>query len=178
MTLPRPPWSFRSERRDKPAFKVWLNERLDEIDEPSPDDIALEVQRANDDAYQKAISEYLRQRLRRGTLIRAARERNIPLIEELTARDPELRILAYRELARRHGRGREQGDQRPSDLMPVERAVLEDALMEFKRARVIMRQHYSRWRGGAPAVLEIVAERRGVNLDRLRNFIKEHGSGT
>jgi hypothetical protein len=153
-----------------------LNERLDEIDEPSPDDIAREVQQANDDAYHEAVSANLRQRLRRGTLIRAARERNIPLIEELTARAPELRSLAYRELAHRHGHDREQGEARRSDLGPVERVVLEDALVEFKRARAIMREHYSRWRGAAPAVLEVVADRRGVKLDRLQNFIKEHGS--
>jgi hypothetical protein len=177
MTPPRPPWDFCSERRDKPVFKTWLNERLDEIDDPTPDDIALEVQRDNDPAYHEATSAHFGRMILRGQVLQAARARNIPLIEQLTAHDPEMRSLAFRELAYKHGRGREKGDRRPNDLMPIERAVLEDAVFEFKRARTIMRQHYGRWKGAAPTVLEIVAERRGTDPDQLRRFLKEHGSG-
>jgi len=171
MSLPRPPWHFRySERPDRPRFKAWLDLQLDDI--YIPEDMALQVQRDNDPAYEKAVSEgfieSIIKTMSREQVIRAARERNIPLIEQLTAHDPVLTSLAIRELAYKRGRGREKGEWRAGDFTP-EFGV---ALIEFRHARAVMKQHYGRWSGAAATVLEIVAERCGIDPERLRKFFR------
>jgi hypothetical protein len=45
----RPPWEFRDEK-DRLQFKAWMNQQLDELCEPTFDDICLEEQRMSDPA--------------------------------------------------------------------------------------------------------------------------------
>jgi hypothetical protein len=142
MTLPLPPWEFRSQR-DARQFKVWMNKQLDELYEPTPDDIWREVQMVNDEAYVKATMTVLGRRLMRRRVVIAAQDRDFNALNRLTADDPELRNLAFRLLARKRGRGRAKGERRPSDLMPVERVVLQDA--SAKRLRWRSRPNVRAW---------------------------------
>ena len=129
------------------------------------------IQMANDDAHADAVARYVGGRVKRGRVIQAARNRDVAALERLTANDPELTSLAFRQLATlRPGRGRKQGEPRPTDLSQLERVVLEDALAEIDRMRHIMMTTWSRWKGTENIAMEIAAERAFVDLEQLIRF--------
>jgi hypothetical protein len=54
VTLPRPPWEFRSQS-DILKFKAWVNQQLDHMGEPTAEDIWREMEMMNDDRYADAV---------------------------------------------------------------------------------------------------------------------------
>lgn len=43
MKLPTPPWKFTNVQRQEKEFKDWINQRLDELAEPTEEDLLREV---------------------------------------------------------------------------------------------------------------------------------------
>jgi hypothetical protein len=149
-----------------------MNQQLDELCEPTFDDICLEEQRMSDPAYVAAVEKYYTRRLQRGRVIIAAKQRDVHALDRLTANDPALAKLALRVLTNRRGRGRQKGEARPRDLSPSEKALLEDALRDLDRIREICVERWQRWKGTEPIALEIAAERADLDPEQLRNFKK------
>ena len=174
MKLPRPPWEFRSES-DVLKFKAWVNRQLDQLDEPTAEDIRRELEMMSDKSYINAVEKGTARTLKRGRVILAARDRDVRALARLTANDPTLKDLAVRVLARVHGRGREKGDARPRDISPIEKDLLEDALCDLEKIRWLCKKHWQgRWKGSVPVAIEIAAERGHVDVYRLINFKKNH----
>jgi hypothetical protein len=164
MTAPRPPWDFRNEQ-DARSFKRWIIQQLEQAEEPTEDDLWREAHMPSD--------EYFSDRLKRGRVINAARERDTRVTERLTVSNPELKNLAIRELARRRSRGREKGEARPRDISAVEKELQGWALRDVELIRQICLREYGRWKGYEEIAMEIAAERNGrLDVDRLINFKK------
>jgi predicted kinase len=172
VTLPRPPWEFRSQS-DILKFKAWVNQKLDQMDEPTAEDFRRELEIMNDESYMDAVEKAAARTLKRGRVINAARNRDVRALARLTANDHALKDLAVGVLARVRGRGREKGEARPRDISPIESALLEDAFRDLERIRWLCQKYWQgRWKGSSSVAIEIAAKRGHVDVDQLINFKK------
>ncbi|MBR1286635.1 hypothetical protein JQ597_31735 [Bradyrhizobium sp. AUGA SZCCT0177] len=150
-----------------------MNRQLDEMDEPTAEDIDRYIEMSCDNSYNDAVARRNGRILQRGLVISAARDRNVEAIDRLTANDPELKDLAVRELAHVHGRGREKGEARPRDISAIEKALLGYAIRDLDEIRWVCKKHWQgRWKGSGSIAIEIAAERSHVGVDRLIGFKK------
>src|SRR5262245_5420541 len=115
MTLPRPPWEFRSQR-DARQCKAWINRQLVALGEHPPEYFVRHFQIVNDEAYIQAVEQAASRQLKRCCLVLAAEQKNFSELDRLTENDRELKNLAFRLLAGRRARGRQKGARRPGDL--------------------------------------------------------------
>lgn len=171
MNSPRPPWEFRS-GTDRLKFKAWVKQLLDQMDEPTAEDIRRDAEMINDAAYNNAVEKEIKRTIKRGRVINAARVRDERALEQLTANDLALKDLALRVAVRKPGRGRKKGEARPGCISPEERDLLEAAVHDLARIRWICKNHWGRWKGIRPVALDIAAERNHVGVERLISFKK------
>jgi hypothetical protein len=149
--MKKPRWDCRN-GADRKALEVWTNARLDELDEPSDDDIAIYIATMTDEKFHDATVKHF------GATIR--RNRAINKFKAMGWKPP-------------HGVGRAKGEPRPGDLSDIEKAALEYAADDVESIYRIWRQDFQkRNRGAAPTAIAIAARRAGIDEEQLINFRK------
>jgi hypothetical protein len=165
--MKKPGWVCRNAAQLR-ALEAWTLARLDELSEPTADDIRLEVEMMSDEKYMAMIQNDFAQRLKRGRLILARRAKDWKTVSRL-ADTEELRRLALRP----RKRGRAKGESRPRDLPDFLKALLEYAAMDVEYIRAIWKRDFGkRNRSAAPTAIDIAARRNGVEENQLVNFKK------
>lgn len=162
--LPR--W-FCRDAKDRDRLEAWTVAALDKITKPTADDIQRELDPI-DLKFATAVEQGLKQQLKRGRVIIAARAKDSEALARL-ADTEALRRLAFKP----HKQGREKGERRPRDHRPVLKVILEDAANDVDLIRDLWARHYQRRnRTIEPTATAIAARRYGIDETALILFMK------
>jgi hypothetical protein len=165
--MKKPDWFCRNEAQRK-LFEAWTNARLDEMSEPSVDDLRRDVAMMSDQKFSTTTEENFGQRHKRGRVLIAAKAKDHEALAKL-ADTLELRRLAFRP----RQRGRARGERRPGDLPAQLKASCAEAAAEVQRIRAVWQRHYDRRnRSHSPTAIEIAARRRAIPEEKLIRFMK------
>lgn len=159
--------------KDQDRFEAWTNAQLDELEQPSADDILHDSVAIFDQHAMAAADKSASDRLRRGRLLLAVRAKDHAAVQRL-ANTEQLTRLALRAALAQRGPGRATGEWRPWDYSPELKCALEDAARDVELVRgVWLRAFGRRNRTMPPTAIEIASRRNGIEHPAdLENFRK------
>lgn len=110
MKLPR--WDCRN-AADQKRLEEWTIERLNELDEPTAEDLQREIEMNDDEKYIYETRRLISERLTRGAVIVAAKNKDREALTRLLAKSPHLQPLAMRVLLTKKGKGQKRASRAP-----------------------------------------------------------------